>query len=135
MFGSSSTINIFVVPMNSPSWTNLHSQAASCAGYSRRCMPFLRREVDRQRDRELAALLRRAFYRHISAMRLRDVADKRKPKSGTLGVVHQRVAAAVELFKDLFLLGGCDADAAIGHFQLDAAIRAVQAHPDVLLVF
>ncbi len=68
-------------------------------------------------------------------MRLCDVADKRQPQPGALGVVHQRVATTVELLENLLLFGGRDSDPAILDLQLDAAVRAIEADADVLLLF
>src|SRR5262252_5179789 len=125
MFGSSSTINIFVVPINSPSRTNPHAGATRGAGNSCCCLPFPRRRVDRQGDGELAAFLRRAFHRYDSAVRLRNVAHQRKPEAGTFCVVDQRIAAAVKLLKNLFLLGGGDSDPTIADFELHASVGSV----------
>src|SRR5215471_9577553 len=129
MFGSSSTIRILDAAMNSPSRT---SAARAARDSSRRRSPG--HGLDRQSDGERTALLRNALHRDISAMGLRDVAHQREPKPGAFGVVHQRVAAAVELLEDLVLLGGSDSNAVIGYFQFYASVRAIEAYADVFLV-
>src|ERR1700751_372926 len=134
MFGSSSTIRILVVPMNStllkfrPNMQNHVAGSQSCGRRARL------RQLDGQRNGEFAAALRRTFDKHIPAMGLGDVFHKRETQAGALGVVHQRVAAAVKLFEDFVLFGGGDADAAIANFKLHAPVGAVQADADELLV-
>ena len=68
-------------------------------------------------------------------MRLRNVTYKRQSKSRSFCVVHQRIATALEFLKNFVLFSGRDSNSAVLDLQLDAAVRAVQADADVLLVF
>src|SRR5260370_21466135 len=134
ILGSSSTIKIFVTLMNSPSRESGNLEMAggvrrSCVHSSLSC-----RCSDRQRYCELAAVVRDAFQGDIASMRLRNVAHKRQPESRAFCAVHQRISTAVELLENFVLFGGRDSNPAILDFQFDAAVRAVQAHADILLV-
>src|ERR1051325_8439195 len=110
MFGSSSTISIFVVPMTSPL-----RRPASLRPPSGRRFPAAQRGIEGQRDDEFAALFRSALDLHLAAVRPGDMPHQRKPQARALDVVHQGIPATVELLEDLFLLVLRDSDAVVGH--------------------
>lgn len=64
----------------------------------------------------------------------RDVPHQRQPQAGSLDVMDQRVAAAVELLENPVLFVRRDSDPPVAHFQLHAAVGAVQADADEFLV-
>src|SRR5208283_5221610 len=67
-------------------------------------------------------------------MRPDDVANQGKTQPGALYVVDQGIAATVKLLEDFLLLAGRYADTVVAHFELHAAVGAVQAHANVFLV-
>src|SRR5262249_13730682 len=68
----------------------------------------------RQRDGKAAAFAKRALDADVSAVCFDDVARDCEAESAALGVVDQRRAGAIEAVEDPLLLGGRDADAAVG---------------------
>src|SRR5262249_38626114 len=79
--------------------------------------------LQRQRQSEFAALSRRAFYLHLTSVRVSDVLNQRESKTAALGVVHQRVTGPVELLEYLRLVVARNAYPAINHLELHRTIR------------
>src|SRR5437588_9472011 len=100
MLGSSSTIRILVM-------------LSSSMGHGRPPAP------KRQRDDEFAAHARSALHDNLSIVGAHDVPYQRQAQAAAFGVVHQRVAHAIELFEDPGLLAAWYAHAVVNHLQFD----------------
>src|SRR5712692_2499103 len=84
--------------------------------------------IDWHPQNELASLAGSALHGYAAVMGLDHVLHQRQPQAAALGVVHQGIAGAVKLLKNLLMVFAVDADAAVLHLKAGGAVFALQAH-------